>query len=276
MLAMTALAATASAAPAGDGKELLWRGIALYRDASYAASVAALESARARGALDGPQRVECAFYLGAGYVALGSLAAARRELRSVLQEDPDYEPPPYTSPKVAALVRDVREELERAPRLRPLPPTRRGDALTLRFEPSRTGGRAFGVVAWRWHGDGDWREAPLTPSERRAGGELVAAVPVERSGTLEYWADARAPAGAVQAGSAAQPLELPVAVGARHQLVSARADELPARRSRSARLWWLWTGLGAVATAGLGVGLYYALRPQPTGTADAVFGFQVR
>jgi hypothetical protein len=31
-----------------------------------------------------------------------------------------------------------------------------------------------------------------------------------------------------------------------------------------------------MAAAGAGVGLYFALRPQPVTTADAVFDFQVR
>ncbi|MGZ3439207.1 MAG: hypothetical protein ACXVDD_06815, partial [Polyangia bacterium] len=47
------------------------------------------------------------------------------------------------------------------------------------------------------------------------------------------------------------------------------------RERAGKRLWWLWTGLGAVGAAGLGVGLYFALRPQPSPTADAVFDFQV-
>ncbi len=256
-------------AGAADGKPLLRRGIELYRDAAYAESVAMLEHARARGGLEPAERVECAFYLGAGYVALSSIAAARRELRAVLQEAPDYEPPQYTSPKVAALFREVRDELERAPRLQPLPPERRGETLRLRFAASRTGGRAYGSVAWRWRGEADWREAPLA----HRGDELVAEVAPARTGTLEYWADGRAPNGVLQAGSAARPLELPVARGALPLV--ARADDAHAG-SRGRRLWWLWTGLGVVGAAGLGVGLYFALRPQPSPTADAVFSFQVR
>jgi hypothetical protein len=244
---------------------MLRRGIDLYRDAAYAESVAMLEHARARGGLEPAERVECAFYLAAGYVALSSTSAARRELRNVLQEAPDYELPQYTSPKVAALFRDVRDELERAPRLRPLPPERQGDALTLRFEASRTGGRAFGVVEWRWRGQTAWREAPLG----HRGDALVAAVPVEQSGALEYFADGRAPNGPLLAGSAERPLELPVAVGPKLSLTPSD------RPSKARRLWWLWTGIAAVGVAGAGVGLYFALRPQPSPTADAVFDFQV-
>ncbi|HEX9103484.1 MAG TPA: hypothetical protein VF997_14830 [Polyangia bacterium] len=256
-------------ARAGDGKLMLRRGITLYREASYAESVTLLEQARTRGGLEAPERVECAFYLAAGYVALGSTGAARRELRTVLQDAPDYELPQYTSPKVAALFRDVQQELESAPRLRPLPPERHGDTLTLRFEASRTGGRAYGVVQWRWRGGDRWREAPIG----HQGDTLVADVPVEQTGALEYFADGRAPNGVLSAGTAERPLELQVAVGPQVALVG----DVPAERrsTKGRRLWWLWTGLAAVGAAGAGVGLYFALRPQPSSTADAVFDFQV-
>jgi hypothetical protein len=219
--------------------------------------------------------VELAFYLGANYVALGSLQAARRELRTVLVEAPDYELPQYTSPKVAALFREVRDDLEKAPRLRPLPPERNGDAMTLRFEASRTGGRAFGVVHFRWHGDGQWRESPMSP---RADTLLEARVPVEQVGTLEYWAEGRAPQGALVAGSADRPLELPMAVGphAPRYASTEAGDDGPRHEGGGRRRWWLWTGLGVIGAAGLGVGLYFALRPQPSSTADAVLDFQVR
>ena len=276
-LALVGGGVAAAHPPAGDARTLLGRGIALYREASYAKSVAALEEARVKGGLEPAQAVECGFYLGANYLALGSLGAARRELRAVLAAQPDYEPPQYTSPKVAALFRDVREELARAPRLHPLPPERAGGAMRLRFEASRTGGRAFGAVRWRWRGERDFHEAPLAHGP--GADELATTVPIDRAGTLEYFAEGRAPAGALAAGSAARPLELPIADAGRAaatgaNLVAVR-DDGP-RRSTARRLWWLWTGLGAVAAAGAGVGLYFALRPQPAGTADAVLDFQVR
>jgi hypothetical protein len=264
------LTCVSALAHAGDGKLLLRRGIQLYREAKYAESVALLEQTRTRGGLEPNERVECAFYLGAGYMALGSTQAARRELRAVLADAPDYELPQYTSPKVAALFRDVRDELERAPRLQPLPPERRGERLTLRFEASRTGGRAFGSVQWRWRGEGDWHEAPLA----HRGGELDADVAVGRGGTLEYFADGRAPNGPLQAGSAARPLELPVA-GPLLPLVASN-DGAHAEAHGGRKLWWLWTSIAAIGAAGAGVGLYFALRPQPAATTDAVFDFQVR
>jgi len=270
--AVAVLACAGTGAHAADGKPLLARGIELYREASYAESVAMLEHARTRGGLEPPERVECAFYLAAGYVALNSPGAARRELRTVLHDAPDYELPQYTSPKVAALFRQVREELENAPRLRPLPPERHGDMLTLRFEASRTGGRAFGSVQWRWRGDERWREAAL----RHDGDTLVADVRVERTGALDYYADGRAPNGALSAGSAAEPLELPVGVGPALALVGdAALPPATTQPRRGRKLAWLWVSLAAVGAAGAGVGLYFALRPQPSPTADAVFDFQV-
>lgn len=273
MVALSVLAgASAMARAATDGQPLLRRGIQLYREASYAEAVAMLEHARARGGLEPPERVECAFYLAAGYVALNSMGAARRELRTVLQDAPDYELPQYTSPKVAALFRQVREELENAPRLRPLPPERRGDLIVLRFEASRTGGRAFGSVQWRWRGDERWREAAL----RHDGDTLVADVRVERTGALDYFAEGRAPNGPLSAGSAQQPLELPVGVAPSLALVGdAPAPAMTPSSKRNRKLAWLWVSLAAVSAAGAGVGLYFALRPPSSPTADAVFDFQV-
>jgi hypothetical protein len=196
-----------------SAQALLRRGIALYREASYAGSVAALEQARAArlGTLEPPERVECAFYLAADYVALGSLGAARGELREVMGAMPDYEPPPFTSPKVSALLAEVRAESDRAPRMKPLPPRRVGEAsLELRFEVSRTGGRAFGAVFYRMRGEQPFSEAPLG----HVGDDLATQVALQRSGTIEYYALAQAPSGAMAAGSPTRPLELTVQVRA--------------------------------------------------------------
>jgi hypothetical protein len=95
---------------------------------------------------------------------------------------------------------------------------------------------------------------------------------VARGGTLEYFADGRAPNGPLSAGTAAKPLELPVAAPLL-PLVAASEPAAVHRDARGRRLWWLWTSLAAVGAAGAGVGLYYALRPQPATTADAVFDF---
>jgi hypothetical protein len=231
-----------------DGVALLGRGIELYREASYASSVALLEQARAAGGLQPAALVECAFYLGAGYLALNSLPAARRELRSVLEHDAEFEPPPYTSPKVMALLSEARHELESAPRLRPLPPERVSEReLRLRFEASRTGGVSFGAVRWRWRGDAQFQEAPLG----HVGEELVTRIPVERKGTIEYFAEALAPAGSMRVASATAPLELPVALST------------PSSRPAlgiGRRLWWVWSTVAAVAAGGLATGLYFGLR----------------
>jgi hypothetical protein len=142
---------------------------------------------------------------------------------------------------------------------------RREGRLELRFEASRTDGKPFGSAYWRWRG-GSYREAPLA----HAGEQLTAELPLDRNGTLEYWAEARGPAGLAQAASAERPLELPVTG------VQVDAPARP-RRGGVARNPWLWVGLGAVliGAAGLATGLALALRPPPA-TAEAVLDFQVQ
>lgn len=268
------VAAAPAAPPASgpvDGHALLQRGITLHREAAYAASVTALELARASHALLATELVECAFYLGADYVALGSLGAARRELRAVIETDPNYEPPQYTSPKVAMVLREVHDELERAPRIKALPPRRPSrNALVLEFDASRTGGVAFGVARWRWRGETAWHEAPLAHDGER----MTAPLALDRNGTVEYWAELRAPGGYAQTGRAERPLELPVA-GVDPLLLLA-APIAKEKKKGPLQSWWLWTSVGAAAAAGLGVGLYFALRPTSQPTADAVLDFQVR
>src|SRR5438270_69833 len=85
----------------------------------------------------------------------------------------------------------------------------------------------------------------------------VTALALDRNGTVEYWAELRAPGGYAQTGSAERPLELPIG-GVPFALAAA-----PAREHKRSVLtsWWLWTAVGAVAATGLGVGLYFALRP---------------
>jgi hypothetical protein len=281
---LAALMLFSTVASAGEDKSdprwLLRRGITLHREAAYAASVAALELARNGKTLEPNERTELGFYLAADYVALNSLGAAKRELRAVLEADPNYEVPQYTSPKVAALFRETQDELERQPRLKILPPqrdrARPDDVVVLWFEPVRFGGSAFGAARWRWKGESDWREAPLGHGNDE---KMMARVELDRrSGTIEFWAEARGPSGAATAAASDRPLELPVVARAGAlPPVTAEKDQSPPNKKKSiVKAWWLWTTVGIVAAAGLGVGLYYALRPPSGGTADAVLDFQVR
>jgi hypothetical protein len=277
-----ALVSTARADDKGDPHWLLKRGISLHREAAYAASVAALEMARTGKTLEPAEKTELGFYLAADYVALSSLSAARRELRTVLEADPNFEVPQYTSPKVAALFHEIQDELEHQPLLRILPPQRDrlrpDDVVVLWFEPARFGGTAFGAAKWRWKGERDWHEAPFFHDPGHGSDEkLQARVELDRrAGTLEFWAQARGPSGAAQAAAAEKPLELPVIARPGALPLAPNDNGKPAPRKKSiARAWWLWTTVGIVAAAGLGVGLYYALRPPSGGTADAVLDFQV-
>ena len=226
----------------------------------------ALEKARASGVLSSEERAECAFYLGAAYVAVGSEGAARRELASLLEAQPTFEPPPYTSPKVASLLGEVARERGQAPQLEPRPPRRLpADGATLSteielgFETRRTRPPVYGVVRYRMRGERAFREAPLVahgvPGDVTAEATIAlsARVQVKGGGVLEYYADALGGGGALHAASAALPLELPVPKDDR--VVSTA----PAKRDRS-KLVWLAVPVGVVAGIVVGVGVYYGLR----------------
>jgi tetratricopeptide (TPR) repeat protein len=266
---------SARAAPTAvplDGRTLVQRGVLAYREAAYAAAVATLEQARATARLSPEELAECRFYLAASFVALGSTNAARRELRALVEANPGYDLPQYTSPKVVTLFREVREEVENRPRLRALPPVARGAVLAVRFEAARTGGTAYGSAFWRWRGERAYRELPLRHGDGSARDDLVAELPL-REGTLragdptvELWAEARAPQGLAQLASPERPLEVGVP----------SAPGLRVERRSVARSWWLWTIVGAVAAGGAATGLYFALRPTPPATTDATFSFGFR
>jgi hypothetical protein len=195
----------------------------------------------------------------------------------VLEAQPSYELPPYTSPKVVALFHEVQSELERLQRLRALPPRRKGNPNELWFEPSRTGGTAPNAVQWRWHGESAWREAPLGHVEDK----LVTTVDIDRNGTLEYFAEVRGPQGPAQAASKERPLELPITGYARKEATVVVPPPAPPpvktqEKKSIVGAWWFWTPLAVVVAAGAGVGLYFGLRPTTGGTGDAVLDFKVQ
>lgn len=255
LLVVSVAPSLAGAADAADPHAMLRKGIALQREASWAASISTLEKARASGVLSSAERIECAFYLGAAYVAIGSDSAARRELAAVLEAQPSFEPPPYTSPKVASLLGEVSRERAQAPGLDARPPRPTEDGVfELGFDARRARAPIYGVVRFRMRGTKRFAEAPLAVTGEGRGGVTVAArVPAPEPGVLEYYADALSSDGALRAGSDAQPLELPVPAGVR------LTKPAPHRTSRL-QLVWLAIPVGAIVGAGLGLGLYFGLR----------------
>jgi hypothetical protein len=256
-VACACLSARAPVACAAESEAhtLLQKGIALQRDASWNASIAALEKARAAGLATAPERAECAFYLAAAYVAINSDGAAKRELGVVLDERPSFEPPPYTSPKLASLFGEVTRERSRRTELEARPPRTlapdetHGSGLELTFDAQRGLAPIYGVVHFRMRGAPHYEEAPLT---RHGAGSLIADVRPAQPGVLEYYADALGPSGPLRAGSMTAPLELPIGT----------ID--PPRRGhrigRTSKLVWLAVPLGVVLGAATGLGLYFGLR----------------
>ncbi|MEO6954430.1 MAG: hypothetical protein ABI321_21715 [Polyangia bacterium] len=237
-----------------DAHAQLRRGIELQREASWSASITALERARSTGALSSAERAECGFYLGAAYLAIGSEAAARRELSVVLDLQPGFEPPPYTSPKVASLLGEVARSRATAAQLDPRPPrpSPSSDGLELGFEAHRTKGPVYGVVRFRMRGDALYGSAPLVARSPEHDGTqaLVADVKPAHSGVLEYYADALEPAGHLVAGSAERPYALPFTEPAAHARKPSRGPS---------KLVWLAIPAGVIVGAAVGLGLYFGL-----------------
>lgn len=258
-LSARAVAAEPHPSEVGDARAFMRKGIALQREASWSASIAALEKARALGVLAPAERVECAFYLAAAYVAVGSDGAAKRELAAVLEADPGFEPPPFTPPKVASMLGEVSRELGQRAVLEARPPRRvlgNGAVLTpgfeLGFESRRVRAPIYGVVRFRMRGETAFREVPLVAREKSPT-TLAAEVHPPRGGVLEYYAEALSASGPLRAGSVEHPFELPVA--------QADVDgKRGASRGRASKLVWLAVPLGIVAGAAVGLGLFYGLR----------------
>ncbi len=198
-LAWVAPVAVRAAEP--DGHALLQRGIALQRDASWNASIAALERARASGLGTAAERAECAFYLAAAYLAINSDGAARRELAIVLDERPGFESPPYTSPKLASLFGEVTRERSRLPVLDARPPRRlqpdetRGSGLeALLRHQARAQARLRRGAASACVAKAELRRSAAR-TQRGPGDPSSAEVRPSQPGVLEYYADALEPDG---------------------------------------------------------------------------------
>ena len=244
---------TRSLAEPVDAHGQLRRGIELQREASWSASITSLERARAVGTLSTVERAECAFYLAAAYLAIGSDAAARRELAVVLDLQPGFEPPPYTSPKVSSLLGEVARSRATAAQLDPRPPHTSADGLELGFEAHRIKGPIYGVVRFRMRGDEDYGAAPLVARAAQHDGTqaLVADVKPAHSGVLEYYADALEPGGHLVAGSSDRPYALPFTLRAAERVQTSRAPS---------KLVWLAIPAGFVVGVATGLGLYFGLR----------------
>ena len=166
---------------------------------------------RARsGGLEPPERVECGFYLAAGYVALSSTGAARRELRARARRRARLR---AAAVHLAQGGGAVPRRASRSWRTRRACRRCRPSGAATRWRcasPPRA--PAGAPTAWCSGAGAGSRAGARRRCATRAS-SLVTDVPVEQTGTLEYFADGRAPGGVLQAGAAEQPLELPVAVG---------------------------------------------------------------
>ncbi|HJZ88272.1 MAG TPA: hypothetical protein VKN99_24025 [Polyangia bacterium] len=226
---------------------------ALYADAQYPEAVAALDELLARRDLAPAARLEATLYLGMGQLALGNEQAARARFQELLEANPAYELPRYTSPKIRALFDQIRAQVQGGPRLEALPPLAEAAAsgpgpVRLRFHAERLagGGTQRALVYWRRSGQRDWSEIALAgQTELSAEPPLAATSEPATDFDLEYYAEIQeGPLVLAHAGTAAQPLVVHVPAPARG-LAGSQSAAAPFYKR-----WWFWSAVGLVAVGG--------------------------
>jgi hypothetical protein len=270
---------------APDTQAALKHAESLYSDAQYAESIAALDELLAHRELAPGQRLEALLYLGMGHLALGHEEAARARFHELLQEDPAYALPRYTSPKITQLFERVRIEVKDSPHMVALAPEMHPaaagpDHVTLRFRVERRGD-SVALVHWRRRGAATFNEEKL-----HGEGTMTADLPLGWSQQvptedfdLEYYGELEAEGKRVTgSGTAEQPLVVRVhvratAAGQVHPgMVPDEGHNTSSDGSAPIyRRWWFWTVVG-VAVVGGGVAAYAATRPT---TGDLFVHFQV-
>ena len=201
------------------------------------------------------QKVAALELVGLSMFIIGQIDAARATLEDLLALDPDYLlTEPSESPKLRSFFDDVKRGY--------LPDFRGGGQAALehsaptgavaghRLEMSAviTAGSAGPdtssvrsvVLRWRRRGLLEYHDAPMSARRRRPGFVVALTPPADRGGyTLEYYLEARGPAGAVvaRAGGPDAPLSLPVRGG-----TGAVARPWYGR-------WYIWAGAAAVGAS---------------------------
>jgi tetratricopeptide (TPR) repeat protein len=239
---------------------------------------ASQELQRALAQPDNSDDVLVEIYKLQGIVALyrGDRAAARQALEKLFQARPDYALPKGTSPKIRDLFNEVQEDVRK----------RRVKPVTLTFEPL-TQLAAGGPANLSAQVDDLPEGARVRLFYRRAGSEAFSALELQRgangafSGTLpaaelpidaapfglEYYLEVDDAAGRRLAGRGDSLAPLTVRVHAPQAETAPVQPPPPEAEEETAWYgqWYLWAGVGVVAAAAAGVGIYYATRPA-TGT----------
>jgi hypothetical protein len=241
----------------------------LYQHAEFAKSILMLDKLL-RSALDVPQKKQARLYMALNFLALGNDARARSAMQDLLDLDPDFVLPTFSSPSVRAFFQTVKSTYKIIPQIEHNPPStidaKVGVELHVTLARMRTGYQP--KLFFRARGTPYYSNIDL----RQANGDdysatLPPAILLKPEGyALEYFVVVTEGADTplVQLRDPQAPFSVPVDVP-----VVLEAKPVHKR-------WYFWVALsGAVLVAGGVTAAVVLTRPQanPYGDANVLFRF---
>ncbi len=218
----------------------------LAKDLQFAEAIEQLKIARQVPQLSSAQQLEVLELLGRCQVAEGSRAAAEATFAKMLTLAPDAQLDRKLSPKILEVFDEVKQRLYPADFVRLSPqPARAGQGVLRLVDPWR---RAAALVLVRRLDGAAPVEQPIDLQDGAVSFELEA----QPGQTLEWWLEARDPAGLVLAGfgSAQQPQQYAVPAVVASGLFAGGPEAPPTPRIQRPAAWILIAAAIAAGSAG--------------------------
>lgn len=97
-------------------------GVRLYQELNYEQAIFRFQQVAVRTALAPPEKATALLWLGLAYAGSGDLEEAKRSFRYALEADRTAALPTETSPRIEAMLEEIRTEVARTPLPPPPPP----------------------------------------------------------------------------------------------------------------------------------------------------------
>jgi tetratricopeptide (TPR) repeat protein len=256
-------------APAAPAPETIEGAMQLYQNAQFAESLAILDKV-VRQTTDPLALKQAKLYLAMNFLALGNDARAKSAFQELLDLDPDFELPTFSSPSVRQFYARVKADYKIIPVITHTPPVDvdavKGAAFDITVKRMRPGYEA--QLFYHTPGAASFSRVDLS---RVQGDAYVARLPTalllhDQGYSLEYYiAVSEGPAHVLaQLRSAASPYVVPVAVP-----VQLRVGPPVYKK------WWFWTAVGGAAVVAAAVVTTVVITSQtpPTGEAHVALKF---
>ncbi len=261
--------APAPTAPAAPTPQTLDGAIQLYQNARFAESISVLDKVF-RAATDLGVKKQAKLYLGMNFLSLGNEPRAQQMFRDLLDLDPDFELPTFSSPSVRQFYQHVKGEYKIIPVPTHTPPPQLDapKGADLHFDIQRMRPKYQATLYYRAQGASSFSRIDLSHTSGDAYvGRLPPALLVKDKGyALEYFVVITEGPVRVLAElrSDSNPFVVPVSVPVQMQTGT------PVYKK-----WWLWTIIGGALAIGGGVTTAVVLTSQtpPSGQANVVLKF---